>query len=180
MRNGLKARCHVGDMNRPCLRGMKFDGAYCTVDTFRHLLTDRDAFSHLRFVNQALTGNGIYILGLHVLPRRGIRNKAFRWQGGRGKLQVHTTIKVLDVDTRRREETLAYILRVRKPSVTLNYRSVYKLRTYSLNQFKEIVDSGGFEIREIYDVEGGYTGPITPGADSENLAFVLGKKQVIQ
>lgn len=167
-------------MNRPCFRGMIFEGAYCTVDTFRHLLTDQDAVSHLRLVNRSLTVNGFYILGLHLLPRRGVIDKSFHWQGRRGKLQVDTTIKVLNVDTRKREETLAYILRVRKPSISHTYRSIYKLRTYSLDLFKRIVNSGGFEIREVYDVDGGFTGPVTPGPDSENLAFVLSKKQGIK
>ena len=143
-------------------------------------MTDQEAISHLRFVNQILTANGIYILGLHVLPRLGVRNRLFRWQGGRGRLRVNTTIKVLKVDTRKREETLAYILRVSKPSITKTYRSVYKLRTYTLDQFKKIAATGGFEIRAVYDVNEGYTGPIAADTDSENLAFVLGRKQTIQ
>ena len=167
-------------MGYPCLSETKYDGAYCTVDTFRHLVTDQEAVSHLQSVNRALIGNGIYILGLHVLPRRGVRNKVFRWQGERGRLRVNTTIKVLKVDSRKREETLAYILRVSKPSDTSTYRSVYKLRTYTLDQFKKIAATGGFEIRSVYDVSDGYTGPIIADADSENLAFVLGRKQIIQ
>ena len=47
----------------------KYDGIYCTVDTFRHLLTEKKAIQHLENVSFALKKNGIYILGLHIIPR---------------------------------------------------------------------------------------------------------------
>lgn len=177
-RNALKARCFIGDMTTVSMGRTKFDGAYCTVDTFRHFLSDNEAISHLRSVNRILASNGIYVLGLHILPKRGIRKTSFRWQGTRGRLRVHTTITILDVDTSQRKETLGYYLRVTKPSATRTYRSVYKLRTYTLDQFKRIVTAaGGFEIMGVYDVDDGYTGPVIPDADSENLAFILGKNR---
>ena len=176
-RNALQARCFTGDMHSITMRQAGFDAAYCTVDTFRHLLSDRAAISHLQCVNRALSGNGSYVLGLHVVPHRGTQKTSFRWQGARGRLRVHTTITVLDVDTRRRAETLGYRLRVRTPSSTRSYHSVYKLRTYTLDQFKRIVTAaGGFEIMEVYDVNEGYSGPVIPDTSSENLVFILGKQ----
>ena len=176
-RNALKARCFTGDIRAVPVKRAGFDGAYCTVDTFRHLPSDQEAIIHLQGINRALKGDGVYILGLHVVPNRGIRRTSYRWQGTRGRPRVHTTITVLDVDYKRREETLCYKLRVTKPSATQTYRSVYKLRTYSLNQFKRIVTAaGGFEIMSVYEVDKGYAGPVVPGADSENLVFVLGKR----
>jgi SAM-dependent methyltransferase len=175
-RNALEARCFSGDMNTVTLTRAGFEGAYCTVDTFRHLPSDQQAVGHLQLINRALTSKGIYVVGLHVLPKRGIRKTSFRWRGARGRLQVHTTITILDVDSGRREETLGYTLRVTTPSAAHTYRSVYKLRTYTLDQFKRTVSAaGGFEIIGVYDVNSGYTGPVIPGADAENLVFLLGK-----
>ena len=175
-RNALHARCFIGDMHAVTVRQSGFDAAYCTVDTFRHLPTDRAAISHLQCISRALSRNGIYVLGLHLAPQRGIPKSSFRWQGVRGRLRVYTTITVLDVDIRRREETLGYRLRVKTPSITRNYRSVYKLRTYTLDQFKRIVTAaGGFEIMEVYDVNEDYSGPVIADANSENLIFILGK-----
>lgn len=176
-RNALEARCFTGDMRTVTVKRAAFEGAYCTVDTFRHLPSDQAAILHLQGVNRALIGDGIYILGLHVVPTRGIRKTTYRWQGARGRLRVHTAITVLDVDYKRREETLGFKLQVTKPSAIQSYRSVYKLRTYTLNQFKRIVTAaGGFEIMGVYDVEKGYTGPVIPGKNSENLVFILQKK----
>ena len=173
-RNGLDAHCFTGDMLEVDVRRGVFDGAYCTVDTFRHLPSDQDAIKHLRKVRRALRADGVYVLGVHVVPRRGTRRESFRWQGIRGTLRVHTTISVLDIDSRRRVETLAYRLRVRKPSGTRDYRSVYQLRTYTLDQFKRIVTTaGGFEITDVYDINDGYAGPLVPAEDSENLIFIL-------
>ena len=44
------------------------DAAYCTVNTFRHLLTEQTARDHLQCVAASLRPGGIYILGLHLLP----------------------------------------------------------------------------------------------------------------
>src|SRR6266446_1874008 len=44
------------------------DAAYCTVNTFRHLLTEQAARGHLECVAGSLCPGGIYLLGLHLLP----------------------------------------------------------------------------------------------------------------
>src|SRR6184192_4439016 len=48
--------------------GRPVDAAYCTVNTFRHLLTEQAARSHLDCIAGSLRRGGIYILGLHLLP----------------------------------------------------------------------------------------------------------------
>jgi hypothetical protein len=71
-------------MSKFRINSKKFDGAFCTVDTFRHLLMDDDAISHLQNVARHLRKNSVYVLGLHLLPRQGIRQKFHNWQGTRG------------------------------------------------------------------------------------------------
>ena len=44
----------------------KFDMAYCLVSTFKYLLNEQDASSHLRNVAAHLRRGGIYVLGFHL------------------------------------------------------------------------------------------------------------------
>src|SRR5438132_12037629 len=48
--------------------GRLVDAAYCTVNTFRHLLTEQGARGHLECVAGSLRSGGIYLLGVHLLP----------------------------------------------------------------------------------------------------------------
>src|SRR5207302_5770135 len=44
------------------------DAAYCTVSTFRLLLTEQAARGHLRCIAGSLRPGGIYVLGFRLLP----------------------------------------------------------------------------------------------------------------
>src|SRR5438552_16620641 len=44
------------------------DAAYCTISTFRYLLTEQAARGHLRCIAGSLRPGGIYILGFRLLP----------------------------------------------------------------------------------------------------------------
>ena len=159
-------------MARFSIKGPKFDGAFCTVDTFRHLLTDIEAISHLENVARHLVKNGIYVLGLHLLPRQDIKNKIHRWKGRRGNLTVYSKINVLEVNRKRRKETLGYTLRVDEKI----YRSIYKLHTYTLSQFKKLLDEAGcFEIINVYDLDYDLKHPLKLDQESEEAVFILRK-----
>lgn len=152
------------------IKGPKFEGAYCTVDTFRHLLTDATAISHLRNVSRCLKKNGIYVLGLHLLPRQGLMEKLHRWHGSRGKLTVHSSINVLDVDRKHRTEILGYTLR----TGIKRYRSVYSLRTYTIDQFHRLLDKANcFEIMNVYDLDYDLNKPVQLDTQSEEAVLLL-------
>ena len=153
--------------------GKKFDGAFCTVDTFRHLFTDDEAVSHLQNVARHLRENSIYILGLHLLPRRGISQKVHRWSGTRGRLTVHSNITVLDINNKQRKETLGYTLRVDRQK----YQSIYKLRTYTRSQFEKLLAKAGcFEVIKVYDLDYNPEKPVLLNSDTEEAVFILRKK----
>src|SRR5207247_3311365 len=48
----------------------RVDAAYCTVNTFRHLLTEQAARDHLERIAISLRPGGIYVLGMHLLALR--------------------------------------------------------------------------------------------------------------
>lgn len=153
-----------------------FDGAFCTVDTFRHLLSENTAISHLRSVARHLRNNALYVLGLHLLPDSGVNNQFARWQHARGRLSVTTTMRVLDIDRRRREESIQMSLQIKTPRRRERYQSSYKLRTYSLRQFHRLLAAAGvFRIRACYDHDYDLERPLTPDKYSEDVVFLLEK-----
>src|SRR5437773_7088497 len=80
------------------------DAAYCTVSTFRHLLTEQAARGHLRCVAGSLRPGGIYVLGFHLLRLYLDKEDVLRWTERRGETKVTVTLRVLRIDLRRRLE----------------------------------------------------------------------------
>ena len=154
------------------ISGPGFDGAYCLVDTFRHLLTDEEAVNHLQNTARYLKTNGIYILGLHLLPENGISRKIHRWEGNRGRLTVQSSITVLDINRSRREETLQYQLWVNDKK----YNSVYALRTYTAHQFMDLLKQAGcFMIMSIHNLDYDMNKTILINRKSEDIVCILRK-----
>src|SRR5438067_5694166 len=92
------------------------DAAYCTVNTFRHLLTEQAARGHLECVAGSLCPGGIYLLGLHLLPLDAEPEDDARWTEWRGETKVTVTLRMLRIDLRRRIENLRVCLLVRRGS----------------------------------------------------------------
>ena len=156
--------------------GKKFDGAYCTVDTFRQLLTEKSAEQHLINVANVLKKNGIYILGLHLIPKRGINNKVTRWIAKRGRLTVKTSITMLKFDKQQRKETLKVVLTPQSKKQKESYTSIYPLRTYTLKQIYKLLDKTGvFNITDVYDHTYDLSHPITLTDHSDYAVLVLRK-----
>ena len=98
-RRGLRAKTFVADMadfrvKRP------MDAAYCTFDSFRHLLTESAARAHLECMARSLRRGGIYILGFHLLPPDAAEECIERWTERHGATQVTVTLRVVGTDRR--------------------------------------------------------------------------------
>src|SRR2546430_15119565 len=62
----------------------RVDAAYCTISTFRYLLTEQAARDHLRCIAGSLRQGGIYVLGLHLLPLAVDKEDVECWTERRG------------------------------------------------------------------------------------------------
>ncbi len=158
------------------INGKKFDAAFCTVDTFRHLLNERQAENHLVQVANSLKKNGIYILGLHLLNDSKVNNKVIRWTNRRGGLTVKTSMTMLELDRKKRREILKVVL---SPSTSVkkeNHTSIYPLRTYTLKQLNRLLEkSGVFKIIEVFDEYYDIEKPVVLGSSSDYAVFILKK-----
>ena len=156
--------------------GKKFDAAFCTVDTFRHLLSEQKAKQHLINVAAALKKDGVYILGIHLLTEKKVDNKVIRWTQRRGGLTVRTSMTMLELDRKKRMETLKVVLNPETSRKKESHTSIYPLRTYTLKQFKTLLEkSGVFRIMKAYDEYYDIENPISLDKHTDYAVMILKK-----
>jgi len=128
------------------------DAAYCTVNTFRHLLTEQAARGHLECIARSLRVGGIYVLGLHLLPTHVDEENTRRWTQHRGKRQVTVTLRVTRSELCPRVERRCVCMLVRHEAKQLRLRHEFQLRTYTARQFRRLVASvPSLELCDVYD-----------------------------
>jgi hypothetical protein len=154
--------------------GQPVDAAYCTVSTFRHLLTEDAARSHLKCIARSLRPGGIYILGLHLLALGGGKDNSDCWTEGRGETKVTITQRVLRIDIRSRIENLRVCLLAHKGLTELRLRYEFQFRTYTARQFRRLLDSvPSLELCDIYDCRYDITRPVALNDEMAYRIFVL-------
>jgi SAM-dependent methyltransferase len=154
------------------------DAAYCTVNTFRHLLTEEAARGHLECVAGSLCPGGIYLLGLHLLPSGVNPEDDARWTEWRGETTVTITLRMLRTDLRRRIENLRVCLLVRRESKELRLRHEFQLRTYTARQFRRLLGSvSSLELCNIYDSRYDIEQPFAVNDKFAYCLFVLRRRR---
>jgi SAM-dependent methyltransferase len=177
-RRGLHATCIKGDMTHLAFE-TPFDAAFCTYNTFRHLLSEKDALAHLRSMADALATGGIYILGMHLVPEEEYEAVVERFKMTQGGTTLTTTISVPETDEKKRLETLRVKLRaVRKSGETIRIQSEFPLRLYTPTQlkrlFKKVEDQ--FELVESFDFAYDIDDPLPFDKELLEGLFVLRKR----
>ena len=153
------------------------DAAYCTVNTFRHLLTEQAARRHLECIADSLRPGGIYILGLHLLPLNGKEENVWHWTEQRRQTKVTTTLRSLSIHLRRRTENLRVRLLVRRGAKELHLRYEFQFRTYTARQFRRLLDSiPSLEPQDIYDFRYDIKQPFAQNDEMAYRVFVLRRR----
>ena len=139
-------RVERGDL-RSFRRPGAFDFAFCLQSSFRHLLTERDARSHLRLTAKSLRPGGLYVLGLDLTDYRQPDPDEETWEvrdAGRLIRQVQMS---LPPDRRtRRERILQFV-----SSGPRLLRIEYDLRAYDARQFRSLLAASPFRLAAVYD-----------------------------
>jgi SAM-dependent methyltransferase len=154
------------------------DAAYCTLNTFRHLLTERTARGHLECVAESLRPGGIYILGLHLLPLARNTEDVWRWTEQRGKTRVTAALRVLRTNVRTRVVDFRASLLVRQASSKLRLRHEFQLRTYTTRQFRRLLRSiPSLKLCGTYDFRYGIERQFALNDETAYRIFVLRRQQ---
>ncbi len=180
-RAGLGAFVFAADMSRFHLACL-VDAAYCTFDSFRHLLTEQSAQSHLERMAEVVRPGGIYILGFHLLPPDAAEDCTERWTERRGRTQVTVTLRVLQCDRRRRMEWIRICLLVRTKKapgseLVQRVRDEFPLRIYTAGQFRRLLAKvPAWELADVYDFWYEMDRPLKLDDSLSDTVFILRRR----
>ena len=154
------------------------DAAYCTVNTFRHLLTEQAARDHLERIASTLRPGGIYVLGMHLLSLHVNEEEVGCWTARRGDTKVSVTLRILRTDVRRRIEDLRVWLLVLRGTKELRLTCDFQFRTYLPEQFRQLLDSvSSLELCGVYDFRYDIKQPLAVNDEMAYSVFVLRRRQ---
>jgi SAM-dependent methyltransferase len=175
-RSHLRAGVFHADM--ACFRiRHQIDAAFCTFNTFRHLLTEEAARSHLECVAQCLKPGGIYILGFHLLPLDVDPYSCERWTAKERGTEVTATLRVLSSNRRSRHEQIRLSLFIRTVKRVLRIRSEFPLRMYTAKQFRCLLASvPELELCDVFDFWYQIDRPLSLDDWITDTVFVLRKR----
>ena len=175
-RHGLAGQAFVGDMTKFRL-GDQVDAAFNMINSFRHLLDEQQARSHLRCVAQGLRTGGIYVLGLHLTPTLVEPMGEESWSARRGHLCVNTHLQTTDRDLAKRREEFTMTYDVYTPTRGFRIQDSVVFRTYTVDQIKHLIGAVK-ELKHIetYDFAYDMQHPISLTGDAEDIVLVLRKQ----
>ncbi len=142
-RRRLRASGQRGRLLRAAMESFdlpgQFDIAHCLVSTFKYLLDERSARSHLRCVAKALKPGGVYVLGLHLSEYDNPSRIRERWVAARDGVEVVCNIQSWPPDRRRRTERVRSRLVVSENGTTRRFETAWQFRAYSAHQLRSLV-----------------------------------------
>ncbi|MEO0649915.1 MAG: class I SAM-dependent methyltransferase [Planctomycetota bacterium] len=137
---GLEAKLAEARMEDFALgRGLHL--AHCLVSTFKYLLTEDDARSHLECVAESLVPGGVYVLGFHLTDYHETAVDRERWTARSGAADVVCTIQGWPADRRKRCERVRSRLRVAEAGVERRFETEWAFRTYDAAQVRRLLRS---------------------------------------
>ncbi|KLU04640.1 Methyltransferase [Rhodopirellula islandica] len=177
-RRKLSAELINGDMTSHVC-SPPVDAAFCTFNTFRHMMDEDAAVAHLRAVAASLRTGGIYVLGFHCIPMDADPDCIERWKASHGGTNISVTLKVVDFQRRKRRETLRVSIKAtRKNGTVERVRSEFPLRLYTPKQAVTMLKSvrDELEIVGVHDFDYEIEHQREMDNDLTDAVFVLRKQ----
>jgi SAM-dependent methyltransferase len=175
-KHGLKETAFVADMcnfevDKP------YDAAFNTINSFRHLGTEKAAVAHFKAMAGAIRPGGIYALGFHLTPLEGEQTEEEAWSARRGNLQINTQMWPRDKDPKARIERYNLRFDVYRPTGSIRIDDCLVLRSYTWKQFASMIKKvPEWEIEEAYDFSYDATEPIEIDDATEDVVYILKRK----
>jgi SAM-dependent methyltransferase len=155
----------------------RFDAAFNTLNTFRHLTTEDEAVKHLRVVAEHLKTGGVYVLGFHLLPPDADLYGTERWSAKKGTTKINYALTVRESSRQTRVELLRITMSIHRPQGVLKLYDEFPLRTYSAAQVRSLLKRvPELELKGVYDFWYDLDEPQKLNNDLSDAVFVLQKK----
>ena len=176
-RNGINSRATVEDMCDFTVPKL-YDIAFNTINSFRHLGTEKQARSHLECVGRAMRADGLYLLGVHLTPTDAAPSDGESWSARRGHLSINTHMWTNDRNRKTRIERYGIRFDIHSPTKSFRIEDELVLRSYTAPQMDRLIDSSGcWDCIETYDFRYRIDEPIEVDSTSEDVVYVLKRKK---
>ena len=145
------------------LRPGSVDFAFITVNSLRHLETDRAMLAHFAQVRDLLRPGGLYVVGISLTDYDWLWPDEDLWAAVRGSCRVSQLINWLPPEPgtpRARLERAISHLTVTRPGRTDHLDDAYDLRCYDIAQWRRLVGRSALDHVGSFDARGR---PLPPG-----------------
>ena len=175
-RHGFEETAFVADMADFRVR-RRFDLAFNTINSFRHLRSEAAARAHLECVGRAVRVGGLYLLGIHLTPTAVPPSETESWSARRGHLAISTHMWTNAREPSRRIERFGIRFDVHSPSRSFRIVDELVLRSYTPAQMNRLIAASRcWEIVATYDFAYDLDDPIEVGPATEDVVYVLRKR----
>lgn len=154
-----------------------FDLAHCLVSTFKYVLSEKGAVSHLKRVAACLHEGGLYVLGVHLTDYVGGREQHERWVGERDGVRVVCNTHTWPADRKSRTEKLRTRLRITREGQQVLQETQWTFRTYSAAEMKRLLRAvPELELMACYDFTYDLSAPRKLDDRYADIVLVLRRK----
>ena len=172
-RKGWQSPAFVADMSDFKVK-RRYDLAFNTINSFRHLGTEAAAKSHLSCMANAVRVGGLYLLGVHLTPTDVAPSDTESWSARRGHLAINTHMWFKHRDKRRRVEKFGIQFDVHQPTRSFRIVDELVLRSYRPAQMDRLIHSSGcWETLATFDFGYDLSDPIEVNGSTEDVVYVL-------
>ncbi|QEG23055.1 class I SAM-dependent methyltransferase [Mariniblastus fucicola] len=155
----------------------KYDLAFNTINSFRHLTTAAAAESHLACMANGAKKNAIYLIGLHLNPMVGDMVDQESWAARRGHLSVLTHMWTESRDPKARMDKFGVHFDIYTPTRQFRIEDELAMRSYTWEQFLRMIElEGSWQVESAFDFTYKIDAPIEVDETTEDVVFVLRKK----
>lgn len=156
----------------------KYDIAFNTINSFRHLSSEKAAVEHLNCMSKAIRVGGLYLLGVHLSPTTVPPSETESWAARRGHLSVNTHMWTVERNKRKRVERFGIRFDVHCPTRSFRIEDELVLRSYTAKQMNRLFEScPEWEVAGTYDFGYEVNDPIEVDGTCEDVVFALRRKR---
>lgn len=175
-RHGISDRVWTADMSGFETK-TRYDLAFNTINSFRHLSTEKAAEGHMDAMGQCIRSGGLYLLGVHLTPTEAAPSETESWSARRGHLAINTHMWTIERNSAKRVERFGIRFDIHNPTRSWRINDVLVLRSYTAAQMRKLIEkSGVWETLGTYDFCYDMKSPVIVDAGSEDVVYVLRRR----
>lgn len=127
--------------------------AFNPINSIRHLESDDAMLAHFEQMSKVLLPGAVYAVGLSLSSYGAEQPSEDVWEGARGPCRVRQVVQFIPPDSGRSETVVSHLC-ITTPSGEDHRTSTYALRTYSPDQFADLVRRSALRLVATTDQDG--------------------------